>query len=111
MVMDRCHFEYTLAVSEFEICYLNNVRRALNNIDDAAEQENYRAVERICGCDNHSSEEHRARVPHKDLGGIVVPEEETYASADEQARHERHAEKFMHIGNSAERHAACYRDT
>ena len=94
------HLEDTLSVSNFEITYLQNIRRALYNIYYTRQKQNKRAVERICNGDDHAAQEHRAGVAHEHLCGVVVPDKKAYAAADEHARHERDAEKFMHIGDN-----------
>lgn len=94
MMMNGSHLEDALAVSYLEIADLEHVGRALYNIYYTRQEQNKRTVERIRDSNDHAAEEHRACVAHEHLCGVVIPDEESDASADKYARHERDAENL-----------------
>ena len=85
MVVKGGHLEDALAVGGFEVDDLDDVREGLGDVDDAHQDEDQGHVEGEGQAAHGDAQEEGAGVAHKDLGGVVVIEEEGAQAAEEGA--------------------------
>ena len=74
--MQGGHAEKALAVGLFEIDHLDDVRQHLRHIDKADDGNDEGDVQGKGQAAHHAPQKQRAGVPHKDLGGVEVIDEE-----------------------------------
>ena len=80
MMMKGRHFKEAL-FRQLEISYLQNNRKAFENVDEAEEQNEKGASKQKSTADGQSTEEERAAVAHKDFGGVSVEGEKAKTTA------------------------------
>ena len=84
MVMNRCHFENSFAVGDFEIADLDNVAHGFTNINDTYRKKKERTFDCIAECYDQSAEEKRACVAHKCFGRVPVPTKKAQNAAQKR---------------------------
>ena len=80
-VVDRRHFEDTLAVGQFEINTLDDHRHGIPDVNDAEKEHQFRPVHDERQRRDQAAEKHAARVAHEHPGRIKVPDQEPGAGA------------------------------
>ena len=110
MVVEGGHFEHALAVAELEIADLDDVRERLDDVHEAEDDEDERHV---VGKDHRryrASEEERARVSHKDLGGVEVVDEKAQQTARDGRGEDAEGQELSapDIGQHGEKQADRY---
>ena len=75
-MMDGRHLEEALAAGCFEIQYLNDVGQGFDNVHDTHQHQNQRHSVGISHGADGTAQEQRTGITHKDLGRVLVKQEE-----------------------------------
>ena len=81
MVMNRRHFEDTLAMRLFEICDLDDIREAAHQHPERNQHQNQRLAQQHGRGHHRAADKHRAGIAHEHLRRIGVAGEERHARA------------------------------
>ena len=98
-MVDRAHLENPFATGRLEIADLQNDRKRFAPVDNAGEYKQQRQPNLKRERDHQPPEEERAGVPHKDLGRVEIPDQESESTARERTGNQTGLFKTQDTGN------------